>query len=103
MPSHKQQHFVPRCHLKPFSIDQDQAGAAINLFNLSRLKHVQNAPLKGQCARHYFYGEDLVLEKLLQEIETRYGSALSKIQGNHQLADAEISDIRTFAYLQYSR
>lgn len=34
MASNKNQHFVPRCHLRPFT--RDTEGKVINLFNLDR-------------------------------------------------------------------
>ena len=51
----KNQHFVPRCLLKPFT--QDGEGKAINVYNIRHDKLIQNAPVKGQCARDYLYGE----------------------------------------------
>jgi hypothetical protein len=44
MPSHKNQHFVPRCHLAPFTIGC--AGAAINVFNVRLQKGISNVPVK---------------------------------------------------------
>jgi hypothetical protein len=68
MPEKKNQHFVPRCALKPFSLDG--AGAAINLFNISRAREIRNAPVKGQCARDYLYGSgENSLEDSLVELE----------------------------------
>ncbi len=101
MPHNKQQHYVPRCYLKPFSLNQD--GAAINLFNISRRKHIENAPIKGQCARAYFYGEDLRIERWLQSFESEYAKIVREIQNRTQLAEDDLGVLRTFAYLQYSR
>ena len=44
MPAHKNQHFVPRCALKPFSLDGN--GKAINLFNIKSKLAIENAPVK---------------------------------------------------------
>lgn len=101
MPEHKLQHYVPKCHFKPFTLDQ--AGAAINLFNISRAIHVKTAAVKGQCARDYFYGEDLTLERWLQIHERKYAGALRKIQNRRAIDENDLDVLRTFAYLQYSR
>jgi hypothetical protein len=42
MPAQKNQHFVPKCLLKPFTLNGD--GKAINVFNLARQQAIQNAP-----------------------------------------------------------
>ncbi len=77
MASNKNQHYVPRCYLKAFSTDG--AGAAIGLFNIDRELFVPAAPLKHQCSRDYFYGEDLRLEKALQEVEGHYAELAREI------------------------
>jgi hypothetical protein len=66
MPAQKNQHFVPRAALKPFTLSSE--GAAINVFNIKRDRAVQDAPVKGQCARDYFYGKDLKLENKLVQL-----------------------------------
>lgn len=72
MATNKNQHFVPRCYLRPFTLDS--ANVAINLFNIDRMKFVERAPVKHQCSRDYFYGEDPALEKALQAEEGLYVS-----------------------------
>jgi hypothetical protein len=77
MPALKNQHFVPRCHLRPFTLDGD--GLAINLFNFALRRAVANAPVKNQCSADYFYGKDLHYEKKMQVIEGLYSAAISRI------------------------
>lgn len=74
MASNKNQHFVPRCHLRPFTLGSEDA--AISLFNLERKKLIPNAPVKNQCSKDYFYGTDEKLEKAIQLIESGYAQAL---------------------------
>ena len=102
MASHKNQHFVARCYLKPFSLDGE--GRAINLYNIDRRDGVRNAPVKGQCSAKYFYGDDLRVEKWLQGPEGRYAQTLSKI-GNHgyRLNEEDKMVLRRFCYLQHCR
>src|SRR6266481_2888270 len=101
MADFKRQHYVPKCYFKPFSVEK--TGAAINLVNISRYKHVRNAPIKGQFARDYFYGEELVLEKWLQQHEGDYAGVIRKLQGGSNLDENDLLILRSFAYLQHSR
>jgi hypothetical protein len=102
MPSHKNQHFVPRCHLAPFTIGC--AGAAINVFNVHLQKGISNAPVKGQCSKSYFYGKDLSIEKILQGGEGLYGRLLRDIESpNYRLTDLDSLMIKRFICLQHSR
>lgn len=77
MASNKNQHFVPRCYLKPFTIKGE--GAAINVYNLDRQRVITNAPVKNQCSRDYFYGQDDKLEKAIQSLEQEYSSVINEI------------------------
>lgn len=81
MPDYKNQHYVPRAHFKPFSING--AGKAINIYLLRQDRPVWGAPITGQCAKSYFYGEDGQLERLLGRMEGAFGSLLSKL-GNEK-------------------
>jgi hypothetical protein len=102
MPSHKNQHFVPRCHLAPFAVGC--AGAAINVFNVRLQKGIRNAPVKGQCSKSYFYGRDLSIEKILQGGEGLYGRLLRDIMSpNYSLRDSDSLLIKRFICLQNSR
>lgn len=64
MASNKNQHFVPRCYLRPFTLDGN--GLSINIFNIDRSRAIKNAPVKNQCSGDYFYGKDQKLERALQ-------------------------------------
>jgi len=81
MATNKNQHFVPRCHLRPFTLDS--ADAAISVFNIDRKKLFPNAPVKNQCSKDYFYGKDENLEKAIQLIESGYGQALRDLISNN--------------------
>lgn len=101
MPDHKNQHFVPRCYFRPFSLNEK--GRAINLYNISGYKAARNAPVKGQCARTYFYGDDLKLERLLQEYESDYAHILERIRGGlERPKEQDLIVLREFMMLQYS-
>ena len=102
MASNKNQHFVPRCHLKSFTLDGENL--AISLFNIDRLGFIQNAPVKNQCSGDYFYGKDKLLEGALQAIEGAYGQVVSEIfQPHYCLDDEHRRCLRRFWLLQYMR
>lgn len=102
MPQNKRQHYVPRCHLKPFSLDRK--GAAINLYNVESQTAVRNAPVKSQCARDYFYGRDGVIEHHMGTFETIYSLVVNRLERNNGNVNAEdLNFLREFSLLQYSR
>ena len=102
MPALKNQHFVPRCHLRPFTLDGE--GLAINLFNFARRRAVPNAPVKNQCSADYFYGKDLHYEKKMQVIEGLYSAAISRISvPGYALTSGDREVFRAFWVLQHLR
>lgn len=102
MPNHKRQHYVPRCYLRPFSLDD--AGAAINLYNIPRSRAVQNASVKGQCAKDYLYGVNRGLERALQAFEGEYARVLRVLRDETQQPNQkDLAYLRGFAFLQYAR
>lgn len=102
MATNKNQHFVPRCHLRPFTLGAEDA--AISLFNLDRKKLILNAPVKNQCSKDYFYGTDEKLEKAIQLIESGYGQALRDlIQNSRSLTEVNKTVLKTFWLFQHLR
>lgn len=102
MATNKNQHFVPRCYLRPFTINGDDT--AINLYNVDRQKFIPNAPVKNQCSGNYFYGQDVVLEKAIQSIESSYGAVLREIsRPSYFLTDPHKNLLRIFWLFQYLR
>ena len=102
MPDHKNQHFVPRCYLRSFSTHG--VGKTINLYNIGALRSIQDAPVKGQCARPYYYGTDLRIERALQQHERNYSDALRAITcTRRKLPTNTIPVLFDFMALQYCR
>jgi hypothetical protein len=102
MASNKNQHFVPRCYLRPFTIDS--ANSAINIYNIDRQKFIESGPVKNQCSGDYFYGKDPLLEKAIQAMENAYGNALRVILGQgYALIDDHRNLLKTFWLLQHLR
>lgn len=102
MASNKNQHFVPRCYLRPFTIDG--ANCAINLYNIDRHIFIKRAPVKHQCSSNYFYGQDPPLEKAIQDMEGAYGTALREIhRKDYSLTDDHRDLLKLFWLLQHLR
>ncbi|WP_199028731.1 DUF4238 domain-containing protein [Ralstonia sp. ASV6] len=102
MATNKNQHFVPRCHLRPFTLEEK--GLAISLINLDRKRLVPNAPVKNQCSKDYFYGTDENLENAIQTIESGYARALREVvHDSHSLSEDHKIVFRTFWLFQHLR
>lgn len=102
MATNKNQHFVPRCYLRPFT--GESAGKVINLFNIDRKQFISNASVKYQCSRAYFYGNDPLLEDAIQATEVSYSKTLAKVVNpNHVLKEEEANTLRLFWLFQYLR
>jgi hypothetical protein len=102
MADRKNQHFVPKAVLKPWTLDS--AGKAINLYNLRSRRGVQNAPVKNQCSKDYFYGADLKLETWLGKGEGIYAKSVSILPtADPSESAASLEIIRDFSYLQVIR
>ncbi|WP_419826891.1 DUF4238 domain-containing protein [Sphingomonas sp.] len=101
MADNRNQHYVPRVHLKPFT--RDGAGRAINLFNLERTRAISDVPAKNQCSGDYFYGHDARLERAIQSVEGPYGSVVRHLAENGVVAPGVDIVLRRFLYLQFLR
>jgi hypothetical protein len=102
MATNKNQHFVPRCYLRPFTLNAGDA--AINVFNLDRKRFIPDAPVKNQCSRDYFYGKDEQLEQAIQLVESGYGSTLRKTIEDHRLLTPDAKTVfGTFWLFQHLR
>lgn len=68
------------------------------------MKFVERAPVKHQCSRDYFYGEDPALEKALQAEEGLYAAAARDIlTPDYTLTDTHRAVLRHFWLLQHMR
>ncbi|MBJ6802184.1 DUF4238 domain-containing protein [Geomonas propionica] len=102
MASNKNQHFVPRCYLREFTLSSENK--AINVYNIDTNRCIPKAPVKNQCSRDYFYGKDEKLESAIQLVESAYAYALRDIiNGPRQLTDGQTNVLKRFWLLQYLR
>jgi Protein of unknown function (DUF4238) len=100
MADFKNQHYVPRCLLKPFSFNG--AGRALNLYNIGGRRLIKGAPLKSQCARDYLYDKDGKIEHSLASLEGNYSQILQRVTTRSETPD-DLDQLRFFAYLQLRR
>jgi hypothetical protein len=102
MADRKNQHFVPKALLKPWTLGEE--GKAINLYNIRSDRGVRNAPVKNQCSRDYFYGADLRIETWLGRGEGVYSQTLAPLPiDDAQQTAASLEILRDFTYLQQIR
>ncbi|WP_168212956.1 MULTISPECIES: DUF4238 domain-containing protein [unclassified Bradyrhizobium] len=101
MPNNKNQHFVPRCLLRPFTLAG--AGTAINVFNIARDRPIWNASVKSQCSRDYFYGHDRKIESILASLEGEFAATLKKLQQGDMPNDDEKRQLLLFSLVQWRR
>ena len=102
MAQYKNQHFVPKAHFRPFSIED--RGQALNIYLITKDRPVFGAPVKGQCARPYLYGRDGRLERTLSQIEGRYGEFISRLSEERcSLGESDRWLLRYFTLLQSYR
>lgn len=98
----KNQHYVPQFYLRKFSKD----GKRICLFNLEKEKLIPHAPLKHQCSRDYFYGENGVLESALGGMEAHFSVVFDKcldLQKLGKISNEMFSLLAMFAVTQHMR
>lgn len=102
MATNKNQHFVPRCYLRPFTVDGENK--AINIFNIDHGRYIPGAPVKNQCSGDYFYGQNQKLEDAILFVEGTYDTeAKSLISGCGVLNKRAATALRSFWVLQYLR
>jgi hypothetical protein len=97
----KNQHYVPRCALKPFTLGGE--GLAINLFNIDAARTIQNAPVKNQCSKDYFYGKDLRAENALANLEGHYTRIAASLMDERDLSAEDEDWLRLFVVVQTRR
>lgn len=102
MANNKNQHFVPRCYLRNFTVDGENK--AINVFNVDKHRFIQGAPVKNQCSRDYFYGKDAKLERAIQSVESMYASVSREVMAEKgAVTERQKYALRTFWLFQNFR
>ena len=98
----RNQHFVPRCYLRAFSVDG--RGKAINLYNIHKSRAIETASVRHQCSGRYFYGKDTNIEDALERYEILYSSVIQGLRPRSRLLTPhDVSVLRGFLALLYAR
>lgn len=79
----KKQHFVPKFHLRNFSILNNRTHT--NLFIKDKQKVIENVFIDGQLYEKYFYDNDGTVEDFLGKIENKASSLIKDIVEKIQL------------------
>lgn len=101
MAEFKNQHFVPKCLLRPFSLGGN--GRSINMYNIDHDRLIPNASVKDQCASDYLYDNDGGLERALSGVEGQFSRVLKELMSGAQVDDVERHLLCFFAHLQFRR
>lgn len=100
----KNQHFVPKFYLRNFSSHLN--GKEIGVYNTRTEFCFDNAPLKSQGSRSFFYGHDGQIEEGLSEIETQLAPNIKKIINTctiPPIGTKEHIDLLSFVILMHLR
>ena len=99
----KNQHYVPKCYLRNFANGEN----SIATFMHSKQKFVQFASLDSVVAEEYFYGKDLLIEKMFSKFEGMWAEAFKTLISNKDVSDKELFEtiyhIIAFIAFQHSR
>ncbi|WP_175011020.1 DUF4238 domain-containing protein [Burkholderia lata] len=104
MADKKKQHYVPQFYLRNFSWGEKRL--PIKLFNIHRGEYFTAGNLKGQCYEDYFYGKDLVIEKMFETLEGRVSPIIDRITGGGVPPvrySVDHDALLTFVLFQYGR
>ncbi len=79
----KNQHYVPKFYLRYFSFRKNLK--QIGIYNVNNNFFKQDVPLKHQCSKDFFYGEDERIENFLSKLEGQFDSCIKQIILNEDL------------------
>lgn len=93
MAKKKNQHFVPKVHLRYFA--KDESRRQIDVWLPKQDKIISGASIKGQCSKNYFYGKDLKIENFFSSPEAMFGRTVD------QLVKCQAGDEKAFGNLLF--
>ena len=76
----------------------------MNIYNIDKQNMIPLAPVRHQCSKAYFYGNDESLESAIQSLEAAYANILRRIT-NHKyvMTEADVVLLQRFWLFQYLR
>ncbi|PRZ46001.1 DUF4238 domain-containing protein [Tritonibacter scottomollicae] len=101
MAEKKNQHFVPKVHLRYFA--RDDKGRQIDVWLPKQDKVVKGASIKNQCSKSYFYGKDLKIENFLNSPEAMFGRTVDQLIECESGDDEALEALLFLWLLQHTR
>ncbi|WP_193370086.1 DUF4238 domain-containing protein [Pelagibius marinus] len=101
MAEKKNQHFVPKVHLKNFSTDSQKRQVNIWIPKLDKL--VFGASIRDQCSKSYLYGKDLRIEEFFNTPEGMFGDVVNKLTESQTPAKEDLDKLLFLWLLQHLR
>ncbi|WP_047396531.1 DUF4238 domain-containing protein [Cetobacterium sp. ZOR0034] len=96
--STKNQHYVPQFLLKKFSLDRK----TIKVYQKDKRSIIENAPIKNQCSKKWFYGKGKTEDKLSQ-LEGDGAKVIKRVLEGKKVDFKEKAQLYQFIYLQSIR
>lgn len=101
MAKNKKQHQIPKTYMKHFSINKRMS---VMIGEFDEVKIVENIPFKDQCYENFYYGDDLIWENKLSEVERKAEPVINSIiEGNKKLKPQELIKMYHFISYQIAR
>lgn len=103
MAEKKNQHYVPQMYLRNFASGSKKA---IHLYHTTSKRKISGAPIKGQCAKSYFYGKDLKIENAFHDLEGHASRIIRHILDTGtvpKVRSQEAGALLVFTIFQYAR
>lgn len=89
--SKKNQHYIPKFYLRFFSHQNDLK--QIGIYNLKNHFFKQKVPLRHQCSKTFFYGEDEIIENFLSQMEGKFDGFFKEIISNKDLNKRDLEEL----------
>ncbi len=103
----KNQHYVPRFYMKPFSnIKNEGTKKEKNLISFYQFENniiKDDIPTSSICSEDYFYDKNGNIENKLADKERKWAKTFRKINSHSALTQDEIIDVKEFAAFQIAR
>ena len=105
MAESKKQHYVPQFYLRNFSKDGKTIGCCHCKIEEKRSIIINEAPIKFQACKDYFYTKDVRLEKEFSKVEGQANILIKKILSSEQirLTAYEEESLKQYIFFQHIR
>lgn len=105
MAEKKNQHYVPQFYLRNFSKDENTIGCCYVDAEKQKFHLSENAPIKSQASKDYYYTKDTRWEDVFSEIEGEANLFIQKILNSEQirLTLEEEDFLKQYVFFQHIR